>query len=103
MQVVFSKTAIKSNDKILEFLSEQWTIKETTSYLNDIEKLVLQLTEGKFEMFQKYDYSIYSALIGKKHIRVYFKKQNDELIIILLFFDKRQDPKKLLSFFDSIR
>lgn len=53
MQVVFSKAAVKSNDKILEFLSKQWTIKETTSYLNDIEKLILQLTEGKFEMFQK--------------------------------------------------
>lgn len=46
-------------------------------------------------MFQEYSKNIRSALIGKNHIRMYFRKKNKDTIEVLLFFDTRQDPEKL--------
>ncbi|WP_423974690.1 hypothetical protein [Kaistella sp.] len=98
MRVVFTEIAEQTQEKIIEFLANQWTEKEIAVFLNDVENLLHDLENDKFRMYQKYSKTIRSALIGKNHVRVYFQKNNNSLIKILLFFDVREDPNKLFDY-----
>jgi len=97
MRIIFSKVASQSYENILEFLSQTWTEKEIGVFIDEAEKVIIKLKEGKFRLYQKYSNDIRSALIGKKHVRMFFRKENDTLIKVLLFFDMRQDPQKILE------
>ncbi|OCK51354.1 hypothetical protein BA768_16935 [Chryseobacterium sp. CBo1] len=74
-----------------------WTNKQIVSLLQDVNKVTLDLKNGKFNQFQRYSKDIRSALIGKKHVRMYFRKENESQIRILLFFDMRQNPEKIID------
>ncbi|MEC3875750.1 hypothetical protein [Chryseobacterium salviniae] len=95
MRIIFSKVANESYENILEFLSQTWTEKEIGVFIDEAEKVIDKLKEGKFRLYQKYSKDIRSVLIGKKHVRMFFRK--DSQIQILLFFDMRQDPQKILE------
>lgn len=97
MRIIFSKVASRSYEDILEFLSQTWTEKEMGIFIDEAEKVTNQLKEGKFLLFQKYSKDIRSALIGKKHVRMFFRKESETKIKVLLFFDMRQDPQKILE------
>ncbi len=66
-------------------------------FIDEAEKVTNQLKEGKFLLFQKYSKDIRSALIGKKHVRMFFQKESETKIKVLLFFDMRQNPQKILE------
>lgn len=97
MRIIFSKVASRNYENILEFLSQTWTEKEMGIFIDEAEKVTNQLKEGKFLLFQKYSKDIRSALIGKKHVRMFFRKESETKIKVLLFFDMRQDPQKILE------
>ncbi|HCR74972.1 MAG TPA: hypothetical protein DIW37_00895 [Chryseobacterium sp.] len=97
MRIIFSKVASRSYENILEFLSQTWTEKEMEIFIDEAEKVTNQLKEGKFLLFQKYSKDIRSALIGKKHVRMFFRKESETKIKVLLFFDMRQDSQKILD------
>lgn len=97
MRVIFTKVAISSYEGILEFLSEVWTEKEIGVFINDVEHIVNQLRDGKYTMFVKSNHKTGSVLIGKKHIRMFFRKENEIQIKVLLFFDMRQNPEKIIK------
>ena len=97
MQVEFTELAKITLKKNIEFLKTVWTDKEVEEFLDDVENLTLTLKEGKFLMFQKYSKNKRSALIGRKHVRVYFKIENESLIKILLYFETRENPHKILE------
>jgi len=48
-------------------------------------------------MFLKSNFKTRSALVGKKHVRMFFRKENERQIKVLLFFDMRQDPEKIIE------
>ncbi|WP_210151460.1 hypothetical protein ACI513_09550 [Chryseobacterium sp. M5] len=95
MRVIFTKIAETSYERILQFLSEVWTEKEIEIFVNDTEHIINELIEGKYKMFQKSHFKSRSALIGKKHVRIFFRKEDGDIIKILLFFDMREDYKKI--------
>ncbi|MCI3938348.1 hypothetical protein MQX03_14180 [Chryseobacterium aahli] len=97
MRVIFTKVAYSSYESILEFLSQVWTEKEIGVFINDVEHIVTQLRDGKYQQFQKSIRNTRSVLIGKKHVRMFFRKENETKIIILLFFDMRQNPQKIID------
>lgn len=97
MRIIFSKIANRSYEDVIEFLSYNWTEREIDIFIDDAQQIIDQLKAGKFRQFQRYSSDIRSALIGKKHIRMFFRKKNEKEIWILLFFDVRQDPQKILN------
>jgi len=97
MRIIFSEVAGQTYEDIIEFLSQTWTEKEINVFIDEAEKIVNQLKQGKFRLYQKYAGNIRSALIGKKHIRMFFRKENNQTIKVLLFFDMRQDPQKIID------
>lgn len=97
MQIKLSKIAKESLTEQIEFLEKIWTHREVVIFLEDVKKVSHDLKNGKFKHYQKYSRDIRSALIGKKHVRMFFRKENEKQIRILLFFDVRQDPQKIID------
>ncbi|WP_312901855.1 hypothetical protein [Chryseobacterium taichungense] len=97
MQVEFSEIARKTLAENIEFLRITWTNREITIFLDDVKKITNDLENGKYLQFRSSFLKTKSVLIGKKHIRMFFRKENDDKIKILLFFDMRQDPQKILD------
>ncbi|WP_177225362.1 hypothetical protein [Chryseobacterium formosense] len=52
-----------------------WTNKQIVSLLQDVNKVTLDLKNGKFNQFQRYSKDIRSALIGKKTRKNVFQKR----------------------------
>lgn len=97
MQVEFSKIAKKTLSDHISFLEKVWTNREVVFFLRDVKRVINDLEKGKYNQFQNSAYKTKSALIGKKHVRMFFRKENDDMIKVLLFFDMRQDPQKILE------
>ncbi|MCJ8155164.1 hypothetical protein MKJ01_15455 [Chryseobacterium sp. SSA4.19] len=97
MQVEFSEIARQTLAENIEFLSKVWTRREVTVFLYDVKRITEDLENGKYLQFENSSRKTKSVLIGKKHVRMFFRKENDNLIKVLLFFDMRQDPQKLLD------
>ena len=97
MRVVFSKIADFTYDENLAFLSRLWTQKEIDVFVNDAEVVVKNLKNGNFNQYKIEKKNIRSVLIGKKHVKMYFRKENEELIRVLLFFEMRQNPQKIIE------
>lgn len=96
MRVIFSKIADQTYGDVLTFLSNVWTEKEMSTFISDTSDVVDQLEKGRFKQFQKSILNTRSALIGKKYIRMYFRRE-ESMITVLLFFDVRQDPQKIID------
>lgn len=97
MRIVFSKIADKTFDENLNFLKRFWTEKEMNVFIDDAETIIKSLKEGNFNIYKIEDKNIRSVLIGKRHVKMYFRKENEELIRVLLFFEMRQDPQKIID------
>ena len=97
MQVEFSEIARQTLIENIEFLKQVWTNREIVIFLEDVKKITNDLEDGKYQHFKKSTRNTRSVLIGKKHIRMFFRKENETKIIILLFFDMRQNPQKILD------
>ncbi|WP_312177057.1 hypothetical protein [Chryseobacterium sp.] len=97
MQIEFSEIAKQTLRDQIIFLETIWSNREIVILLQDIRRVSNNLKNGQFNLYQKYSKDIRSALIGKKHVRMFFRKENDSQIKVLLFFDMRQDPQKILG------
>lgn len=97
MQVKFSEIAKKTLTENIEFLRKIWTNREIIIFLEDVKRITNDLENGKYSQFQNSFQKTKSVLIGKKHVRMFFRKENDTQIKVLLFFDMRQDPQKILE------
>lgn len=96
MQVEFSEIAKRTLTENIEFLEKVWTNREIVIFLEDVKRITDDLENGKYSQFQNSFQKTKSVLIGKKHVRMFFRQENDSQIKILLFFDMRQDPQKYL-------
>lgn len=97
MQVRLSKIAEITLKENIDFLEFNWTSKEIIVFLKDVKQIINDLEEGKYLQFQKSSKKTRSVLIGKKHVKMYFRKENKDLISVLLFFEMRQDPQKIID------
>lgn len=97
MQVEFSKIARETLSDHIAFLEITWTYREIRIFLEDVQRIVTDLEKGHYQQFQKSTKNTRSVLIGKKHVRMFFRTEAQERIIVLLFFDMRQDPQKIID------
>ncbi|WP_295213703.1 hypothetical protein [uncultured Chryseobacterium sp.] len=48
--------------------------------MNDVKKITDDLENGKYLQFENSSCKTKSVLIGKKHVRMFFRKENEDLI-----------------------
>ena len=97
MRVIFSKIADLTYNENLEFVARLWTQKEVDVFVNDAEAVVQNLKNGNFKIYKIETKNIRSVLIGKKHVKMYFRQESKDLIRVILFFEMRQDPQKIIN------
>lgn len=71
--------------KYAGFLSKMWTRREVIIFLNDVKRITDDLENGKYLQFENSFLRTKSVLIGKRYVRMFFRKENDDLIKVLLF------------------
>ena len=93
LEIIWTKTANKKFDKILEYLSNEWGDNVTTSFVKKVYDFLDILSEfpeiGTIEQKEK---GIRGFVIIKQ-VSVFYIVQKNK-IILLNFFDNRQSPKR---------
>lgn len=93
LEILWSKRADKIFDKILEYLLEEWGGKVMKSFVGEVYDFLDILSEfpeiGTIENKEK---GIRGFTIVKQ-VNIFYKISGDK-IILLDFFDNRQDPGK---------
>lgn len=92
--VTWSPTARLSYYQILEFLYEKWTQKELEAFINRTEEAIGHISDNPL----LYPYSKESdthKCVLVKQVSLFYRKRSS-VIELLVFWDNRQDPAKLL-------
>ena len=94
MTVFWTRNAIVSLSKIIDYLREHWTEKEVIKFLADIRKSIRLIQKNPYiYMASETKDEIRKGFVNKK-VRLFYKintKRNR--IDLLLFWDNRQNPK----------
>ena len=93
LEILWTKQADRKFDKIIEYLLHEWNQKVTASFVKKVYDTLDTLAEfpeiGTIEYREKGIRGFTKA----KQINVFYKV-NDNKLIILNFFDNRQSPEK---------
>jgi len=93
LEIVWTKRADKKFDKIIEYLSMTWGEKVTASFVKKVYDFLDILTEfPEIGTLEHKDRNIRGFTIIKQ-VNVFYKVTRNK-IIILNFFDNKQDPSK---------
>jgi plasmid stabilization system protein ParE len=92
--IVWSPTARLTYYKILEYLVENWTFNELEVFIDRTEEVISHICENPF----LYPYSALSdthKCVLVKQVSLFYRVKSTT-IELLVFWDNRQDPTKLL-------
>lgn len=92
--IVWSPAANASYYRILIYLEERWTIKELNDFINCSEELIHQISDNPLLYPFSQGSEIHKCVVVKQVSLFYRIKASS--VELLLFWDNRQDPKKLL-------
>lgn len=97
MKISWTPTAIKTYFSVLKYLEEVWTKSEIQNFIDEVEKLLDQITKNP-EMFKasQKKKNIRKGFITKYNTLYYRVKPRKKELELLIFWDNRQDPEKLV-------
>ncbi len=94
LQITWSPLAKTSYFNILQYLEDNWSIREIEIFIDRTEEVLTRISKNS----KLYPYSkianIHKCVLFKQVSLFY--KINDQSIELLIFWDTRQDPKKLM-------
>ncbi len=97
MKIQWTQKAQQSFDKIVDFLQEEWSINSAIRFVQKtnhfIDLLKKQPNLGKAETVKK---DLRSFVLTRQTI-VFYRIKNENLIVLIKFFDTRQNPLKKLK------
>ena len=94
--IVWSPVAKTSYFTILEYLEKNWTIKEVHSFVQRTEE-VLDVIKNKPSLFQYSKSSDTHRCVLVKQVSLFYRvKPSANRIELLVFWDNRQNPEKLV-------
>jgi plasmid stabilization system protein ParE len=92
--IIWSPEAEITYLKILEYLEENWTIKEMESFINRSEQVIEHISQyPNHYPYSKGSDSYKCVFISQVSL---FYRLKDRQIEMLIFWDNRQDPAKLI-------
>ena len=93
LEIKWTKRASSSFHKTVEYLENEWSVRSVQKFIKKVNKFLDTLKKqpeiGKFEQEEKG----IRGFVLSRHNTVFYRLKNDT-IILLKFFDNRQDPKK---------
>jgi hypothetical protein len=94
-KVFWTDIAEKTASDIVKYLLEEWTEKEVNVFLDEVDRVIdaIEIYPKLFKPSTKRK-NVHLALISKHTFLVYQVRPTKGQIILLLFWDTRQNPKK---------
>jgi len=93
LKIKWTKSASSSFDQTAEFIEEEWGIRSAQKFIKKVNRLLQILRKqpeiGKLEIKEKG----IRAFVFSRQNTVFYRIREDKLIL-LKFFDNRQEPKK---------
>jgi plasmid stabilization system protein ParE len=93
-KVIWSPLAEHTYTKILEYLFEQWTIREAEKFAERVEEVIGYLQKNPKMYSHSKSRNSYRAVLTQQTTLVYRLKE-ESTIELITFWDNRQDPEKL--------
>jgi plasmid stabilization system protein ParE len=95
-QIRWTKRAASGFHKLIEFLQEKWGDRSAVKFLSRTQKFLDTIQEnpniGKIESEKT---KLYSFVLSR-HNTIFYRLR-DNKIILVAFFDNRQDPRKRIK------
>ena len=80
MKIIYSQTALKTLDLIIEFLEKKWTSKQIENLKNDIFKFEQTIFYNLIaHQFYSKATEIRFMLIAKRQVKIFYLKKNYEI------------------------
>ncbi len=92
--VIWSPIARLTYYQILEYLDEKWTIKELEAFINRTEEAINHICDNPL-LYSYSEESDTHRCVVVKQVSLFYRMKT-ETIELLVFWDNRQDPAKLL-------
>lgn len=93
-EIIWSPEAIRTFDNIIEYLSENWSVKEVNNFIDDIEQNILLLEKSPYLFRGSDKENLHEALITKHNLLLYQIIEKPNRVELIGFWDTRQNPKK---------
>jgi plasmid stabilization system protein ParE len=93
LEIVWTKTADKKFDKILDYLSEEWGEKITTAFVKKVYDFLDILSEFPEIGSIEHKYKEIRGFVIIKQVSIFYSVQKNK-IVILSFFENRQSSKQ---------
>ncbi len=96
MKIKWTSRAKTDFNKVLEYLDENWGMKEVEAFIDQTDDILTKIAENP-QMFieSTKKKSVYKGFITKHNSLFYSVKHRRKEIILLTFWDNRQNPNKL--------
>lgn len=92
-EIIWSSQASLEYWNNINYLLEEWTIKEASTFVDKVEELIEQLKTGNIIFKPTNREDIYHVVVVKQ-ITLFYEVQADT-ITLLRFWNNYQDPQKL--------
>ena len=97
MRILWTKRAQKSFDQIVGFLQEEWSLNSAINFVQKTNNFIATLKEHpKIGRPEKVKKDLRSFVLTRQ-TTVFYRIKNNEVIILLKFFDTRQNPLKKMK------
>jgi plasmid stabilization system protein ParE len=95
MKILWTPVGVKSLEETVNFITERWDGQIADKFLNQLDYRIGQIHQNP-EIAPTFKNSDYRQLLIHESISIFYKTDR-EVIKILLIWDNRQDPAKLLK------
>ena len=97
MKIRWTKRAQISFDQIIEFLKEEWSLNSAIKFVHKTNSFIETLKEQpKIGRPEKAKKDLRSFVLTRQ-TTVFYRIKSNEVIILLKFFDTRQNPMKKIK------
>jgi len=94
VKILWTISAQKSFDQIIEFLQEEWSLNSAIKFVQKTNNLIETLKEQpKIGRPEKVKNDLRSFVLSRQ-TTVFYRIKSNVVIILLKFFDTRQNPLK---------
>jgi plasmid stabilization system protein ParE len=91
-KIRWTKEANETFDKIIKYLENRWTDREIVNFVNKTNQILTQISKHP-EMFKSSSkMKIRMGIITRQTSFFYQIDNQDKIIVLLSFWDNRQDP-----------
>ena len=93
-KIIWSPKAIKTFDKVIDYLTDNWTEKEISAFVKETNHVVFLISKNPYLFRSSEKENVLEGIITKHNLLLYQVDKKTNSIELLSFFDTRQNPKK---------